>query len=256
VRSRWCVWVSAFLLAWLPATGKLIAAENTKAEKEIVKPVRNGVQVFTSSRVLIGVLDKEAQVEVLLKTDQWCKVQYTKDNNRFVGWVLKSDLALPENPPPKKEEEAKPENLSVEETSEKLRQLVRVGVGYKASRGEGYDPNRTAAYRGPTEAWRTEIKLNLSGGGTPAKLAVLRHFRKDHAIELFVEKRIIELKEFREIAHPDFRRIILWYIRALQAYNDGKVPDFMRLINSAERFWNVIDAQLEDETPPIMYAPL
>jgi len=259
VKSRWCVWVSAFLLAWLPATGKLIAAENTKAKKEMVKPARNGVRVYigdASSRVSIGVLDKDAEVEVLLKTAQWCKVQYTKDGNRFVGWVLKKDLALAENPPPKKEEETKPKILSLEETSEQLRKLVRVGVSYKASRGEGWDPRRRAAHGGPKEVGKTEIKLNLSGGGTPAKLAVLRRFRKDHTIELYVEKRIIELKKFRERAHSDFDPIIRSYIRALEAYNDGRVPDFIRLVNGAERFWNVIDAQLENETPPIMYAPL
>jgi hypothetical protein len=256
VKSRRCVWVAAFLLVWLPATGKLIAAENTKDNNEIVKPARNGVQVFTSSRVLIGVLDKEAQVEVLLKTNQWCKVQYTKDGNRFVGWVLKNDLALPDNPPTTKEEETKPKILSLKETSEQLRQLVRVGVTYKATRGEGWDPKRTAVYKGPTPAGRTEIKLNLSGEGTPAKLSVLRHFRKDHSVELFVEKKIIELKKFREIAHPDFDPILFSYIRSLEAYNDGRVPDFVRLVESAERFWSVIDAQIDNEMPEIMYAPL
>ena len=134
VKRRWCIAGIAFLLAGLPAPGRLSAAENVKSKKEIVKPVKNGVRVYTSSRVLIGVLDKEAELEVLLEASQWCKVQYTKDENRFVGWVLKEDLALPDNPPPKEEVE-KPTVLSVKETSEQLRPLVRVGINYKTCTG-------------------------------------------------------------------------------------------------------------------------
>jgi hypothetical protein len=73
---------------------------------------------------------------------------------------------------------------------------------------------------------------------------------------LYVENKIGELKKFRESAHPDFDRIIMSYIRALEAYNDNRIPDFTRLIDSAERFWDVMDARMNNEVPPIMYAPL
>lgn len=256
MKLRWYTLVCAACSVWLLSATAWTAEENTKPNKEMVKPVRNGVQVFTSSRVLIGVLDKEAEVEVLLKTDQWCKVQYTKDGNRFVGWVLKDDLAFTDTPPPNKEEEKGPKPLSLQETSDQLRKLVRVGVSYKSTRGEGWDPNRRVGVPGPTEAGNVEIKLTFSDQGVPAKISVLKNFRKDHAIELYVENKIIELKHFREISHPDFDRIIMSYIRALEAYNDNRVPDFTRSIDSAERFWNVIDSQIDNELPPILYAPL
>lgn len=256
MKMRWYTLACAACFLWLLSATTWTAEENTKPTKEMIKPVRNGVQVFTSSRVLIGVLDKEAEVEVLLKTDQWCKVQYTKDGNRFVGWVLKEDLAFTDTPPPNKEEEKGPRPLSLQETSEQLRKLVRVGVSYKSTRGEGWNPNRRVGVPGPTEAGNVEIKLTFTDKGTPAKISVLKNFRKDHAIELYVEDKIVELKHFREIAHPDFDRIIMVYIRALESYNDNRVPDFNRHIDSAERFWNVIDSQMDNELSPIMYAPL
>ena len=256
MRSRWYLFASAVWFAWLLSASTWTAEEPTSPNKDVVKPVRNGVQVFTSSRVLIGVLDKEAEVQVLLKTEQWCKVQYTKDGNRFVGWVLKEDLAFPDSSSSKKEEEKGPRLLSLRETSDQFRNMVRVGVTYKSVRGEGWDPNRRVGVPGPTEAGNVEIKLNLSDEGTPAKISVLRHFRRDHAIQLYVENKIVQLKQFREIAHPDFDRIIMSYIRALEAYNDNRVPDFTRLIDSAERFWDVMDARMNNEVPPIMYAPL
>ena len=77
---RKCVWVGVFVFVWLTAASKLTAAEDAKP-KEIVQPVKNGVRVYTSSRVLIGVIDKEAKVEVLQKAAQWCQVQYAKDGN-------------------------------------------------------------------------------------------------------------------------------------------------------------------------------
>lgn len=131
MRSRWYSFASAVWFAWLLSASTWTAEEPTSPNKDVVKPVRNGVQVFTSSRVLIGVLDKEAEVQVLLKTEQWCKVQYTKDGNRFVGWVLKEDLVFPDSSSPKKEEEKGPRLLSLRETSDQFRNMVRVGVTYK-----------------------------------------------------------------------------------------------------------------------------
>ncbi len=256
MKSRSCACVAAFLVAWLPARSRFTAAEDAEAKKEMVKPVKNSVPVYTSSRVLIGVLDKEAEVEVLLNADQWCKVQYQKDGNRFVGWVLKDDLALTDNPPPKEQEETKPRVLSVEETSEELRKVVRVGINYKASRGEGWHPGKHVAVPRWKEMGNVEMKLDFSGGGAPAKLAVLARFRKDHAIELYVENKIVELKKFQEMAHPDFGAIIRSYVRALEAYNDNRIPDFKRLIESAERFWAVLDSRIEQEPQPIMLVPI
>ncbi len=119
------------------------------------------------------------------------------------------------------EEETEPEKetLSLEETSEQLRKLVRVGVSYKDSRG-----------------------------GAPAKLSVLRRFRKDRAIELFVEKKIASLKELRKIAHPDFHAVIENYIKGLESYNDGRVADFNRLIRAAENLWEGIEVENESRT--------
>jgi hypothetical protein len=244
LKAKGCVWVSALLLAWLPATGNVTAQQDTKPKKEIVKPVKDGVRVYTSSRVWIGEVDKDADVEVLLKTAEWCKVQYTQKGTRFVGWVRRDELALADNPPPTKEEDTGPKILSVEETSEELRKLVIVGIDYKTSRGEGWDPKRTVGVR-PTRQGNTTMKLRVDDKGMPAKLVVLARFRRDHVIELYVENKIVKLKQFRNIANPAFDRIIASYIRALEAYNEGKIPDFKSSINSAERFWETIEAQME-----------
>ena len=245
VKLKRCVWVVAVLFACLPATGKLIAAEDTKPKKEIVKPIKNNVPVYTTSaRVLIGVLDKDAEVVLLRRLGQWCQVQYTKDNNHFVGWVLKEHLDLPDNKPPEKKDEPKPETLSVEETSEKLRPLVRVGVTYKATRGDSWRPDRRHSFE-PSERTTVQMTLRFDDKGNQAKIEVLARFQRDDAIELYVEKKIVKLKEFRKTAHPDFHRIIDWYIGALEAYNEDKVPNFRSMIRSAERFWAAIDARLE-----------
>jgi hypothetical protein len=257
VKRRWYIAGIAVLLIGLPVPRRLSAAENVKAKKEVVKPVKNGVRVYTSSRVLIGVLDKEAELEVLLEASQWCKVQYTKDGNRFVGWVLKEDLALPDSPPPK-EEAPKPSLLSVKETSEQLRPLVRVGINYKTSRGEGWDPDVSVGVQS-IRSGSTQMGLRFDDKGMQAKLVVLARFRRDHSIELYVEDKIVKLKQFREIAHPAFDRVIDSYIRALEAYNDSRsrIPDFKRLIESAERFWEVLDSQEEGEIPePVRLSPL
>lgn len=245
MKVRWCVWVSAFLFALLPAMGKVIAAENTKPKKEVVKPVRNNVPVYTTKqRVLIGVLDKEAEVQVLAKSGDWCQVQYTKDDNHFVGWVLRRDLALPDNKPPEKKEDTEPKTLSVKETSENLRKLVRVGVKYKAARGDSWKPDDRFKFR-PRERVSVTMNLRFDDKGMQAKLEVLARFQRDDAIELYVEKKIVQLKQFQRTAHPDFKRVIEWYIAALEAYNEDKVTNFLSMIRSAERFWEAIDARLE-----------
>ncbi len=238
------------------------AGEEAKPKKEgepagpkqgMARPVRNGVFVRTSSRAVIGVLDKDAELEVLLTAGEWCKVQYTKDGNRFVGWVLKEDLVLPDQPPGG--EETKPKTLSVNETSEQLRKLARVGIAYKTSRAESWNPNDTVGVK-HTRSGTTQMTLDFTGGGQPAKMAVLARFRRDHAIELYVEKKTVELKEFQKIANPLFDRIINSYVRALEAYKDSRIPDFKRLIESADDFWAVIDQQAETETQPVFYVPL
>lgn len=243
MKLRRCVWVSLFFFAWILLAGHLIAAEDTKP-KQVIGPVKNGVRVYTSSRVLIGVIDKEAKVEVLQKSGQWCQVQYTKDGSRFVGWVLKEDLALPENKPPEKEKEPESQTLSLTETSEKLRQLVRVGVNYKATRGDSWKPDERFKFR-PRESMSVQMQLRFDDKGAQAKLEVLARFQKDDAIELYVETKIVALKEFRKTAHPDFYRVIDWYISALEAYNEDKIPNFKSFIRSAERFWEAIETRQE-----------
>lgn len=243
VKLRWCVWVSVFLLAWLPATGNLTAEEGTKPKTKTVKPLRNGVRVYIPPLVWIGIVDKDAEVEILPGgNDEWCKVQYTKDGSRFVGWIRKRDLDLPDNTPPKPKEETGPKILSVEETSDQLRKLVRIGVDYKSSRGGGFSPGRPFGHKW-TKVGKVEMKLKLDGKGRPAKTIVLRHFQRDAAIEFYVEGKIVALKKFRKTAAPIFYRVIDWYVRAFQAYNEDRIPDFRRLIESADNFWEAIDNQ-------------
>jgi hypothetical protein len=245
VKLRWCVWVFVFLFAWLPATGKLAAAESAKDpkdKKEVIKPAKNSVPVYTSSRVWIGLLDKDAELEVILVAGQWCKVQYTKDGTHFVGWVRKDDVILPEGISPENDQETKPKILTLQETSDQLRQLVRVGVDYQSSRGEGWDPKVTVGVT-PARRGNVQMKLRTDGKGMPAKMLVLARFRRDKVIELYVEQKIVELKQFRQVANPGFYRVIDSYVRALEAYNDNRIPDFKRLIDSAESFWDTIDNQ-------------
>lgn len=242
VKRRCLAWIGAFLLVCLAATGRSAAEEDTKPKKVVLKPARNNVRVYTSSRVWIGVLDKDAEVEVLLEGDEWCKVQYTKEGNRFVGWVQKGDLAFPESEAPKKKEEEGPKILSVEETSEQLRQLVRIGVDYKSTRGGGFSPGRPFGHKW-ARVGNVEMKLRLDGEGKPAKTLALRYFQRDAAIQFYVEEKIVKLKEFRKIADPVFYRVVDWYIRAFEAYNEDKLPDFRRLIESADNFWEAIDNQ-------------
>jgi hypothetical protein len=243
VKVRCCVFISAVLLGWLPAGGVFTAEEATKPKKQIVKPLRNGVRVYIPPRVWIGIVDKDADVEILPgETDEWCKVQYTKDGSRFVGWIRKRDLDLPKTPAPKKEEETGPKILSVEETSEQFRKLVRIGVDYKSSRGGGFSPGRPFGHRW-AKVGRVEMKLRLDGKGRPAKTLVLRHFQRDAAIQFYVENKIVQLKEFKNTASPVFYRVIDWYIRAFEAYNEDKIPDFRRLIESADNFWDAVDDQ-------------
>lgn len=232
MRPTKCVWVSVVLLGCLVAMGAATAEEQTEPKKEIARAVKNGVRVYTPTRVWVGVLDKDAEVEVLLKTGEWCQVQYTKDGSRFVGWVLKEDLVFPGSPPPEKKDDAAPKILSVQETSDQLRELVRVGVAYKTTTGL-------------VPQGKTEMTLDLTGKGTPAKMVVLARFPRSPAVELYVEKKIVELKEFQKIAQPVFDRIITSYIRALQAYNEDRIPDFKTLIERADSFWKIIDSRVE-----------
>jgi len=242
VKMRWCVFVSAFLFAWLPATEGLTAEEGAKPKKQVVKPVRNNVRVYIPPRVWIGIVDKDAEVEVLGESGEWCKVQYTKGGTRFVGWIRKQDLDLPNKPPPEKKAETGPKILSVEETSQQLRQLVRIGVDYKSSRGGGFTPDRPFGHDW-AKVGKVEMKLRLDGKGRPAMTLVLSHFQRDAAIQFYVENKIVQLKQFRKTAAPVFHRVIDWYIRAFEAYNEDKTPDFRRLIESADRFWEAVDNQ-------------
>jgi hypothetical protein len=227
-----------------------------------VRPVKENVVVYTStgSKVeRIGILTENVVVQVVGEDRSWYKIRFTRENAEFEGWVLKQEVAVegtPANPPkrekpepsptPKpKEEEKQPEEktLSLKETHDKLTELVQIPVGSGPQVKLSYDLDAMRKSRGVSGS--TGMTLF---GGQKAKMEVLALFDVDEVIEYFVEEKIRSLKELEKEAHPDFDRVIDCYIRALEAYIEKKTPDFVRLVNQAERFWNRI-LGLEDEVP-------
>ncbi len=218
-----------------------------------VSPVKESIIVYTSSGTevaRIGVLNKGTVVQVLQEDRGWYKIRFVKGDAEFVGWVLKQEVAAegtPAAPPkrnpkpdPKPEEDKEPEpeeeeRLSIEETHEKLMPLTHVNVGEspKYTKSVARGMKKTIRESGSTGQ-------QLFAGG-PVKLEALRLFEVDEVIEVFVEDRIRELKKLLKEGHPDFARVISWYILALESYQEGKRPDFESYIRRAESFWRNID---------------
>ncbi len=221
-----------------------------------VRPIKENVVVYTSTGAKverIGILTTENVVQVVGEDRGWYKVKYTSvsENAEFVGWVLKAEVAVegtPANPPvrqpkpaseetPKKEEKTEPEKktLSIPETHEQLLKLVEVPVSEA--------PQYTVTYN--LEGMKDKVTQTGNTGMTlfgpyKAKLEVLQLFPPDAVIAAYIEdEKIRNLEELRREAHPDFHRVIDWYIRALEAYLEKKA-NFQRLINSAEAFWKRI----------------
>ena len=218
-----------------------------------VRPVKESIVVYTSSGTevaRIGILTKDTVVKVLGEDRDWYKIRFTREDAAFDGWVLKAEVTVegtPPNPPkrtpkpdaPPKPEEAKepePEEtiLSIQETHEKLLPLVtvRIGEAPKVTKTTVRGMKKTTTVKGGTG------QTLFSGG--PAKLEGLRLYEVDEVIAVFVEDRIRELKKLLKEGHPDFRRVIDCYIRALESYLEGKRPDFESNINRAESFWRNI----------------
>ncbi len=219
-----------------------------------VRPTKDNVLVYTSTGTTlesIGVLSKDAIVQVLREDWLWYQIKFTKDNAEFVGWVRKEDVAIegtPPNPPqrnpkpepardPTQDQKKEPQEnaLSILETHEKLLKLVEVPIADSPMWKKDYNLSRLKSYR--NETGNTSMQLF---GGQKAKLDVLYLFDPDEVIEVFVEDKIRELKKLRKEAHPDFIYIIDCYIRALEAYTEGKFPDLRSRVEQAERIWKRI----------------
>jgi len=221
-----------------------------------VRPAKDMVVVRVWSRRKpdpepVGVLTKDAIVEVLEEASGWYRVRFIRENAEFVGWVLKDEVVVegtPADPPqripkadpqpsPDKQEIAKPEKktLSPQETHQKLSELVQVPVSEA--------PKVTTTFK--LDGMKKDVKVSGTTGVSlfgphQAKMEVLALFRPDEVIEVFVEDKIRELKKLLEEGHPDFSRVVDYYIRALEAYVEKKTPDFLRMINAAERYWKRI----------------
>ena len=217
-----------------------------------VSPVKESIVVYTSSGTevaRIGVLTKDSVVQVLQEDRGWYKIKFVKGDAEFVGWVLKQEVAVegtPADPPkrdpkpdPKAKEEKAPEpekkTLSVQETHAKLLPLTQVKIGESPK----YTRTVTRGMKKSTRESGSTGQQLFAGG--PAKLEALRLFEVDEVIEVFVEDRIRELKQLLKESHPDFTRVINWYIMALESYVEGKRPDFENYIRRAEAFWRSIE---------------
>lgn len=242
--------VSSFFLN--PATGQTVS--NATSGPVWVRPRRNEVAVHTSSGTKverIGILSEATVVQVLREDHAWYQIRFTRDNAEFVGWVLKEDVVVegtPPNPPErnpkpepapksKSEENNSPEDkrLSIQETHEKLMELVQVPIGESPMWKKQYNLSRMRTYR--KETGTTGMQLF---GGQKAKMDALYLFDPDEVIEVFVDDKIRELKKLRKEGHPEFGSVIDCYIRALDAYIEGKFPDLRRLVEQAERSWKRI----------------
>ncbi|MDP2895407.1 MAG: hypothetical protein Q8Q12_02460 [bacterium] len=251
---------TAFSLVMIP--GVLTSSEGAAPSVEAtgstwVKPIKANVVVYTSTGTkveTIGVLDKDVIVQVLREDRDWYQVRFVRENAEFVGWVLKAEVAVegtPPNPPvrnPKpdpapKPEETKPQEqrLSLQETHGKLMEMIQIPVGTAPMFKKTW--NRSRMQELVAESGSTGMQIF---GGQKAKMDVLYLFDPDEVIEVFVEDKIRELKKLRSEGHPDFAWVIDCYIRALEAYIEGKFPDLRKLVAQAERFWRSIAAVTPD----------
>jgi len=217
-----------------------------------VRPIKDNVVVYTSTRtkaVRIGILNQDAVVEVIREDRDWCQVRFVRENAEFVGWVVKAEVAVegtPPNPPkrtpkpdpaakPKKDEEPEEKRLTIEETSDKLFEMVQIPVGTSPVFKRSWDRSKMKRYEKDTGstgmAW---------GGGQRAKMDALYLFDPDEVVQVFIEDKIRELKKLHKEGHPDFTLVINSYIRALEAYIEGKFPDLRKFVEQAERFWKRI----------------
>jgi len=219
-----------------------------------VRPRKSDVQVHMSSGNKlenIGTLTQDAIVQVLREDRGWYQIRFTRDAAEFVGWVLKDDVVVegtPANPPARHPKpEAAPngtgqqkelpaeKKLSLQETHDKLLELTQIPIGESPVWKKQYNLSRLKSQR--NESGSTTMQLF---GAQRAKIDVLYLFDPDEVIEVFVEDKIRELKKFQKESHPDFGWIIDCYIRALEAYIEGKLPDLRRLVQQAERSWRTI----------------
>jgi hypothetical protein len=210
------------------------------------------VVVYTSTgtkAVRIGILNKDVVVQVIREDRDWYEIRFIKEDAEFVGWVVKEEVAVegtPPNPPkrtpkpdpaltPQKEEEPEEKRLTIEETSDKLFEMVQIPVGTSPVFKRSWDRSKMKRYERDTGstgmAW---------GGGQRAKMDVLYLFDPDEVLQVYIEDKIRELKKLKKEGHPDFALVINCYIRALEAYIEGKFPDLRKFVEQAERFWKRI----------------
>jgi hypothetical protein len=206
----------------------------------------------------IGTLTQEAIVQVVREDRGWYQIQFTRDCAEFVGWVLKEEVVVEGTPPSPPVRHPKPDaapstdaqkrevpaekRLSVQETHDKLSELVEIPIGESPVWKKQYNFGHPKSHRNRLKSQRNEsgsTSMQLFGA-QKAKMDVLYLFDPDEVIEVFVEDKIRDLKKFQKESHPDFARIIDCYIRALQAYVEGKLPDLKRLVQQAERSWRTI----------------
>lgn len=253
---RRAIFGTAFSLVAIPMI--VIIAEGASPSADAtgptwVRPMQDNVVVYTStgSKVeRIGVLNKDAIVQVLRQDSDWYQVRFVRENAEFVGWVLKAEVAVegtPPNPPvrnpqpdsaPKPQEAPSPEpKLSIQETHDKLMEMVQIPVGTAPMFKKAW--NRSRMKELINESGSTGMQMF---GGQKAKMDVLYLFDPDEVIEVFVEDKVRELKKLRNEAHPDFVWVIDCYVRALEAYIEGKFPDLRKHVAQAERFWKNIAA--------------
>jgi hypothetical protein len=216
-----------------------------------VRPVKDNVVVYTSTGTKverIGVLNKDVVVEVLREDQDWYQVRFVRENAEFVGWVLQAEVAVEGTPPeppkrtPKpdaapqpKEEKTQEKQLTIQETHDKLLEMVEIPVSTSPVFKRSWDRSKMNRYQEDTGSTGT-----VWGGGQKAKMDVLYLFDPDEVVQVYVEDKIRELKKLRKEGDPNFVLVIDCYIRALEAYSEGKYPDLRRLVNQAEGFWKRI----------------
>lgn len=250
-KAFWALAVSLVLTFVSQAITEGAATSGDVTGSKWVRPVKDNVVVYTStgSKVeRIGILNEDVIVEVLREDRDWYQVRFVRENAEFVGWVLKAEVGVegtPPNPPkrtPKPDPTPKPKDdepeetrLTIQETHDKLFEAVQVPVGTSPVFKRSWDRSKMKTYERDTGstgmAW---------GGGQRAKMDVLYLFDPDEVVQVFIEDKIRELKQLRKESHPDFVLVINCYIRALEAYVEGKYPDLRRLVRQAERFWKTI----------------
>lgn len=252
-KAHLSVAISLVLTIVFPALAAGATASESAGSTKWVRPVKDNVVVVTSTGTKverIGILTKDTVVQVLREDRDWYQVKFTRENAEFVGWVPREEMAVEGTPPDPPKRNPKPEpapgpkpdappeeqKLSLQETHTKLMELVQIPLGSSPMWKRQYNLSRMKTYRQETGS----TGMALFSGGAMAKLDALYLFDPDEVIEVFVDDKIRELKKLRKEGHPDFTRIIDSYIRALEAYIEGKFPDLRRLVQQAERFWGRI----------------